>query len=291
MSARPVIAGTDGSGGATRAVAWAAEEARLRGLPLQIACVLARRTAGPPLVAEDIVRRAAAVARINGPGVPVGTRVLHGRPDEVLARLAADAELLVVGHRGGGRALPTLGRTAARLVRAARPAVAVVRAAPGRPVPDRARPVLVAVDGRPGSGALVRYAADTAAARDADLHIAHIWDERPADVAARLGRRQRVPHRVAAERALAEIAATVTADHPGLRIRCTVERGRPAWSVLELSDAAQLVIVGRHLGPGLGALTSVLLQASSCPVLLAPRSPAGVARPRRREGTASTPAG
>ena len=150
----------------------------------------------------------------------------------------------------------------------------VVRAAPGRPVPDRARPVLVAVDGRPGSAALVRRAAELAAGRDAALHVAHVWGESTGDVLRRLGRRQRVPHREEAEQALQDIAAAVTADHPGLRVRWTVERGGPAWSVLELSDLAQLVVVGRHRGRGVGTLARMLLLASSCPVLLArTRSP------------------
>ncbi|WP_345381026.1 universal stress protein [Pseudonocardia yuanmonensis] len=266
------MVGTDGSGGATRAVAWAAEAARLRELPLHVVCVLHRRPAGPPLVAESLLTRAGAVARINGGGRPVETRIAVGSPTHVLARLAADAELLVVGHHGGGRALPTLGGTAARLTGLSPGALAVVRAAPGRPVPDRDRPVLVAVDGRPGSAALVRHAAELAARRDADLHVAHVWRESPSDVVSRLGRRERAPHREEAERALEEIAASVEADHPRLRVRWTVERGYPAWSVLELSDAAQLVVVGRHRGRSVGALATVLLQASSCPVLLPPRS-------------------
>ncbi|MCE3555155.1 universal stress protein [Pseudonocardia sp. RS11V-5] len=270
--AGPVVVGTDGSGGATRAVAWAAEEADLRGLPLQVVCVLARHPHVPAPEADALLRRAAAVARINSDGRPVESRIAVGTPAYVLARLAADAELLVVGNRGGGRALPTLGTTAARLARTCPCALAVVRAAPGRPVPDRGRPVLVAVDGRPGSAALVRHAARLAANRDAELQVVHVWKEHAAEVIRRLGRRERVPHREEAERALEDIATTVAADHPGLRVRWTVERGGAPWSVLELSDVAQLVVVGRHHGRTVGTPATVLLQASSCPVLLAPQS-------------------
>lgn len=269
-TACPVVVGTDGSGGATRAVAWAADEARLRGLPLHVVCVVARSSSGPRPETDALLRRAAAIARINGGDRPVETRIAVGTPAHVLARLGADADLLVVGNRGGGRALPTLGTTAARLARAAPCALAVVRAAPGRPVPDRARPILVAVDGRPGSAALVRCAAEVAAGRDADLHVAHVWEKSTGDVLRRLGRRERMPHREEAEQALRDIAAAVTADHPELRVRWTVERGSPAWSVLELSELAQLVVVGRHRGRGLGTLATMLLHASSSPVLLAP---------------------
>ena len=39
MTSKPIIAGTDGSGDSLRAVEWAAREAALRRVPLQVVCV------------------------------------------------------------------------------------------------------------------------------------------------------------------------------------------------------------------------------------------------------------
>jgi nucleotide-binding universal stress UspA family protein len=263
---RPVVVGVDGSGPARQAAAWAAQEADMRDVPLLIACVLERVPPGPPLVATGILDRCATVARIVAPDRTPLTGVWFGRPADVLGRL--DAGLLVVGHHGSGGALPALGGTALRLAGRYAGALAVVRTAPGRPLPDRGLPVVVAVDGRPGSAALVRHAADLAALRDARLTVLHVWHERLHAVADRLGHREPEAHRHLAEAALAEIAAQLATTHPGLPVHAEVERGRPGWSLLEHTDDAQLVLLGRHRGAGVGARATLLLQAAACPVLV-----------------------
>ena len=63
-----VVVGVDGSGPSVRAVAWAAEEARLRGRPLQIVCVVRQGSHTPgPEEAERVLGRARTIARIGSP--------------------------------------------------------------------------------------------------------------------------------------------------------------------------------------------------------------------------------
>lgn len=271
MDSRPtptghVVVGIDGSGPARQATAWAAQEADLRGATLLIACVLERVPPGLPLAATAVLDRCAAVARIAAPDRTPRTGVWFGRPADVLTRF--DADLLVVGHHGSGGFRPSLGGTAARIARRHPGALAVVRTAPGRPLPDRSRPVVVAVDGGPGSAALVGHAADLAALRDAGLTILYVWHEHLAAVADRRGHREHEARLHRAETALADIAAQVAAVHPHLPVRWVVERGRPGLSLLEHTDDAQLVVLGRHRRAGVGPRAALLLQAAACPVLV-----------------------
>ncbi|MCW0212126.1 MAG: universal stress protein [Pseudonocardia sp.] len=267
-AADPVLVGVDGSGPARQAAAWAAREADLRGAALEIACVVDRVRPGQPPTADSVLGRCAAVARIAAPGLTPRTTAWFGRPAEILDGLAHHAQLVVVGHHGSGRVRPAPGSTAAALARRHPAALAVVRTAPGRPLPDLGRPLLVAVDGRPGSAALVDHAAGLAAQRGAQLHIAHVRTGHVGQVLARLGHRERTPYRQRAEQALAAAADSAVASHPGIVVRTSLERGHPGWTLVELTDDAQLVVLGTHRGRGAGSCVSTLLQGAACPVLI-----------------------
>lgn len=120
---RSIVVGTDGSDSAARAVAAAAEIARLSGATLHVATVGGATTSamlGDPLAGAaamsvaaeetrdelgEIVERAATPAR--DAGVTVCTHTLIGSAAQALCDLAESvgADLLVVGNRGmkGGR--------------------------------------------------------------------------------------------------------------------------------------------------------------------------------------------
>ncbi|NMH97618.1 universal stress protein [Pseudonocardia acidicola] len=266
-----VLVGADGSGPALRAVAWAAEEAALHARPLEIVCV-----SEPTDTAAGILDRARTIARAVA-DVPVRIRCRAGRPAEVLTELSREAGLLVVGHRGGGGVdRPAHSSVAVTVGRRAACPVLVVRAAAGRPVPDRARPIVVAVDGSPDSRAAVDVAAQIARERGGVLVAVHVWFERPADALRRLCRREHEPAREAARRLLADCLAGTAALHPGLTVHPEVMRGSPTWSLLELSDSAQLLVVGRggHGRRALGRTTWALLHGGACPVAVVGPRPA-----------------
>ena len=118
MSGRLVV-GVDGSETATAAVRWGAREAKLRDAKLELVSIweipISDVGFGSGLGgiseetlkrleqnAEEILRRAAEVAREGLPEVKIETRTVEGQPADVLVGAARDADLLVVGSRGVG---------------------------------------------------------------------------------------------------------------------------------------------------------------------------------------------
>lgn len=142
---RGIVVGHDGSPAADDALRWAIEEARLRHCPVHVvrAWVLATaiRDTGVPYGTvpslEECQRAterhlAESVAAVDTTGVEVHQHVVHGPSAQALMAAAADADLLVVGERGGGGfAGLRLGSVAEQVSRHAPCTVVVVRAAGG----------------------------------------------------------------------------------------------------------------------------------------------------------------
>ena len=117
MSAKPMVAATDGSEESLRAVDWAAREAVLRGAPLRIVSAAAElsgmmgRHDGPhvetvtDVLAENrdqaLATAAARAAKVS-PDLLVDTDRLPGAPAEAVAESGSGALMLVVGSRGVG---------------------------------------------------------------------------------------------------------------------------------------------------------------------------------------------
>jgi nucleotide-binding universal stress UspA family protein len=134
-----VVVGTDGSAGARKALAWAVEEARLRGAPLTLLAVVAvpvtLARASAPLVGEPEpadLRAAegearAELAEADTGGMDARVRVVAGVPAEELVNAGREADLLVVGSRGvGGFSRLLLGSVSTQVVQHARCPVAVI---------------------------------------------------------------------------------------------------------------------------------------------------------------------
>jgi nucleotide-binding universal stress UspA family protein len=114
---------------------------------------------------EGRVILAATAARIAGPGRHVHTRLVVGRPAEVIAEMARErqVDLVVTGHRGrSGLGRLLLGSVAAEVVDRSPAPVLVARGA-------RATDVLLAVDGSPVTEAAVRFVE-----RSPVLHASHV---------------------------------------------------------------------------------------------------------------------
>jgi nucleotide-binding universal stress UspA family protein len=136
-----IVVGHDGSALADRALAWAVEEARLRGWPLHAVrawtlSTAIRETPVPfgtvPSLDECAAavdkQLSAAVAETDTDGVEVHQHVVHGSPESMLMDAAEHADLLVVGERGrGGFAGLRLGSVAEQIMRHAPCTVVVVR--------------------------------------------------------------------------------------------------------------------------------------------------------------------
>lgn len=140
-----IVVGIDGSPEAERALAWAVEEAKLRGSPLTIVTCLGTEhlptwvgeypVESPELDVEGM-RDAARTSieklltgRQDAPMVEHAVKVELGHAADVLLQYAADADHVVVGSRGlGGFQRLLLGSVSTALVHHAPCPVTVVRA-------------------------------------------------------------------------------------------------------------------------------------------------------------------
>src|SRR6516162_300753 len=142
MTAKPVVAATDGSAGSLRAIEWAVREAVLRSAPLRIvsAASLPKMVMLPLQPERDaalgFVRAhrdralAAAAARAAelAPGLRVDTDPVEGQAARAVTGSGSDALMLVVGFRGiGAFAATVLGSVARYAADHASCPVAVVR--------------------------------------------------------------------------------------------------------------------------------------------------------------------
>ena len=139
-----IVVGIDGSDNSRKALEWAVREAGLRGTSLTVLAVhqVATNywTGAPEHYASDtpeteMVRQAAedavqkAVSQVGGPApTSVTVRAVSGVPARELVAASADADLVVVGSRGGGGVLrKAIGSVSSQVVSHAKAPVVVIR--------------------------------------------------------------------------------------------------------------------------------------------------------------------
>jgi nucleotide-binding universal stress UspA family protein len=142
-----IVVGVDGSEQSVEALAWAAEEARLRDAVLKVVTSFATpiMSTGYEVAAPDPSDLAAASSTMLGAaidslrdrglfdGLDVVTETLEGHAGEQLIALSERADLLVVGARGHGGFLGLLmGSVTTYVVNHAKCPVVVVRGRGGR---------------------------------------------------------------------------------------------------------------------------------------------------------------
>ena len=139
-----IIVGVDGSGHSERALEWAVKEAAIRHAPLTVLAVhevASNHWTGHPVIYPadqpevEKIRQAAQEATqkvVDQAGEPgpasVTVRAVSGLAASELIDASADADLLVVGSRGGGGfAKLILGSVSSKVVHHAHGPVAVIR--------------------------------------------------------------------------------------------------------------------------------------------------------------------
>jgi nucleotide-binding universal stress UspA family protein len=147
MSSRQarIVVGVEGSGGATAALRWAIEEARVRDAVVEVITAYAPTyvPAAPdfgyvPLDPLDLVDQVRAMqdkvidgvlSTCDTTGVRVERRLLKGRAADTLIKAAEGADMLVVGSRGrGGFRGLKLGSVSQQIAHHASCPVVIVRA-------------------------------------------------------------------------------------------------------------------------------------------------------------------
>ncbi|GAA0630609.1 hypothetical protein GCM10009547_37990 [Sporichthya brevicatena] len=123
---RLVVVGVDGSAGGRRALDWAVRHAAGTGARLEVVCADPSEEAATEQLHRDLQD---VLAHHPGAAPGITTRVVAGKPADVLLDAARDADLLVVGSHGkGGLATTLLGSVSEACVRRGTTPVLIVPA-------------------------------------------------------------------------------------------------------------------------------------------------------------------
>lgn len=290
MTVKPIVAGVDGSEESLRATEWAAREAVLRNTALHLVSVpplpprMSPDPAGHQTVAgvvyqrtRDALARAAERAAELEPGLAVDTEVLSGLPVTALRGQAANASMLVVGSRGaGGFAAMVLGSVSRHLATHADCPVVVAR----EETMAVHREIVVGVRDPDESAAVLAFAFEEAALRNARLLAVHAWSwylpgVRPAGALAGAQRAAFDPGELsAADGARLEDTLSSWQDkYPQVQSDWDVVHAHPARVLAGLSARADLVVLGRrHGGSAVGSVIHAVLSHAHGPVVTVPSS-------------------
>nr|WP_090343089.1 universal stress protein [Mycolicibacterium malmesburyense]CRL73868.1 universal stress protein UspA-like protein [Mycolicibacterium malmesburyense] len=287
---RGVVVGADGSDSANAAIRWAAHDASMRKLPLTVVHANSVATVSAAMVAwpageipqqvleqqeeeaRTLLANAVETARKSvedATRLTVTEEMFLGWPVPTLVDVSKEATMVVVGSRGRtGLRRALLGSVSSGLIHHAHCPVAIVH---DEDAPATRLPVLVGIDGSRASEDATAIAFDEASRRGVDLVALHVWSD--ADMPA--FSMDWTDVLAAARRTLSERLSGWQERYPDVEVTTLVEFEGPARQLLELSDRAQLVVVGSH---GRGGFAGMLLGSVSAEVAAAARVPVIVAR-------------
>jgi nucleotide-binding universal stress UspA family protein len=269
-----IVVGLDGSPESLTAAHWAAREARLRDVSLNLVHAFDIPVTGmigfsvPAALAdglyesgEQLLTDAADAIRQENLELQITSRLVRSDPRPALVEASDGALLTVVGTRGGGR-IPEviLGSVALHVTAHGRSPVAVV---PAHTDIAPTGPVLLGVDGSRISEAAVEFAFDEADRRGVPVRAVLVWD----DVALRgLVATESLLDRLQDEKehaVLSEQLAGWREKYPDVQVEQVVRRGRAAEALLRhdpADPAPQMIVVGSR---GRGGFTGLLLGSTS----------------------------
>jgi len=289
-----IVVGVDGSPSSDKAVGWAAREASMRNISLDIIHVIATPPWGlvglsggplPPLAGNgdwrekdgaDIISAAIRIAEESAPGLAragIRAEMYFGATIPTLTDLSKDAKMIVVGSRGQGTVRRLLlGSVSTGLVHHAYCPVAVIHdVSPVNALSPAQLPVVVGIDGSPASELATAIAFDEASWRRVHLVALHSWCHgEVADVPSlEWSALQQV-----ADEALSERLAGWRERYPDVAVQRRTVYANPARQLLEEAESAQLVVVGSHGRGGfsgmlLGSVSTAVVQAAGAPVIVA----------------------
>jgi nucleotide-binding universal stress UspA family protein len=291
MATNPVVVGVDGSEESLLAAEWAAMEAKRHGLPLRVVsapAMLPKMHAyhGSPATVASVLRNASAraletaVARTGevAPGLEITTDLLSGPPALAVTGSGEGAAMLVVGARGaGGFAAMILGSVSRYAAVRARCPVIVVRQASTAVHQE----VAVGVRDPQDASEALTFAFEEAGKRRADLVVVHAWYWLSPTLRAEVDQDAMDtpfhPEQISDEaaRSLSAALDRWREKYPDVPVRFDVIHGHPARVLANYSARTDLVVIGRHRGPGIGSIHHVLLDHARGPVAVVPSDTVG----------------
>ncbi|MER6100226.1 universal stress protein [Streptomyces sp. NPDC001728] len=283
----PIVVGLDPDPGRRTALAWAADEADRRHLPLLL--VLAQNVPTPgyrPLggvptweewnealheSGNRVLKAAVTFVESRHPRVRVSGLLAEGHPAWVLREQAQNATAVVLSswHLSAVQELFSSAAVALPLIAHAPCPVMVV------PEPEHITQqppyFVVGVDGSPQSAAAIDAAFEEAAVRGARLRALYVWHP------PRFGVVDEEAAVQECRRLLSEVVAGRTAAHPEVELHQEVVRGHPVQVLTKASEHALGLVVGTRghggfTGMLLGSVTQGVLHHAHCPVIVVPHA-------------------
>ncbi|MCX4918839.1 universal stress protein [Streptomyces sp. NBC_00687] len=285
---KPVVVGVSRSEASKAGVAWAAEEAVLRHLPLRLVHALEWPPGAEPhphgahpqrtwsahfrAGGEMVLREAADLIRESHPHLELDAHTADGSRARVLVQQGAEAALLVVGAKPPNveEQLFVVSPLGVTLTAHAGCPVAVVRP-PQQASDDQQQPIVLGVDGSANSREAMTFAFEEAALSGARLRVVavrHVHPGRPVG-----GEEEDVENESRAE--LSEATAGWREKYPDVEIEYQVKYGHPARALAHTAARARCLVVGsRGLGGFrgmlVGSVSHVLLHQGTCPLIVIP---------------------
>lgn len=283
--ARRIVVGIDPSEEATAALHWARDQAgpddRIEVVHAWDVPLVAGYEVAVAIDPREIenASRAFLDKVVAGVGDPrVGAVLAQGHPGRSIAEVAADADLVVVGHRGSGKASVILGSTANYVLHHVEQPVVVIRGT------HRAAPhhVVVGVDdhgidsaaGENPSVRALRWAYELSGVERVD--VMHAWFAPAVAMGLYVGAG---PDMEQMDQAALEVIARVMESAgpapAGVEVRQLAERGTPGFALVEASREADLLVVGSR---GRGGFVGLLLGSTSLEVAAHSHAPVAILR-------------
>ncbi|MEV7203749.1 universal stress protein [Streptomyces griseoluteus] len=281
---RPIVVGLDPAPGRRMVLAWAADEAARRRLPLRLVHAEGVPTRGygrkvPPSWEEwnetlhkagrQVLEEAADFVAARHPRLEVEVLLAEGGPVWVLREQSRDAAAVVLGSRHLKRRQEAFGTRSVALPVMARTRCPVVVVPEPEHVTQEPAYFVVGVDGSEHSAAAVDVAFEEAALRGAELRALLVREPGPFPVHEEYEPPQEW------RRLLSETVAGRRARFPEVDLRHEVVLGHPVEVLTEASAHALGLVVGTRgrggfTGMLLGSVSQGVLHHAVCPVIAVP---------------------
>ncbi|MGW0208424.1 universal stress protein [Streptomyces sp. NPDC003233] len=282
---RPIVVGVDPDPVHRMALAWAADEAARRRLPLRAVHAEGVPTRGyrrqevPPSwegwnealhkAGQQVLGQAVDFVAARHPQLQVDALLAEGDPVWVLREQSQDATAVVLGSRHLSRKQEVFGSASVALPVMARTRCPLVVVPEPEHVTEEPAYFVVGVDGSEHSAAAVDLAFEEAALRGARLRALLVWEPGPLRVFDEHQTQQEC------RRLLSEIVAGRQARCPEVDLHHEVLVGHPVQVLTDASAHALGLVVGTRgrggfAGMLLGSVSQGVLHHARCPVIAVP---------------------
>ncbi|KOY56963.1 universal stress protein [Streptomyces sp. XY332] len=277
---RDIVVGIDPDRNWHLALAWAADEAQRRRLPLRLVLVVPPQhdtqhvddTPGQTALRQtgsDRLEQACNWVRDRHPEVAVTGDLLGGFPAPVLGGAAREARMIVLGSRHLSRTAEFFSAGSLVVPVTAQAHCPVVVVGDSEHISQQPPYIVAGIDGSASATAALAFAFDEADLRGGALRVVCVW-QRPLimlddeEVALRAQRTL-----------LSEATAGLSEKYPDVHVTHEVLTGHPVEELARAAEFALAVVVGRrgrggYTGMWIGSVVHGLLHRAHCPVITVP---------------------